>query len=465
MRVGLVGRVLLGAGVPTVVAVTAFATMLGAIDGARRAQERVSASHQTVVAAEGLSRAVGDLTASERGLLLGDLGGAGAWSAAGQRVHERAEALAALRVDGADERRRTAGLAAAAEAYLQESRRVAGPVAAGAPARTGLPATDPARVTEFAAHLDAFLAEEQDVVAAQERAVAADARWAVAAGVAGLLASLVSVVLVGIYLTRAVALPVRRAGAVARQFADGDLRARLPVTGVGDIGDLQRALNRMAASLAAARDELTASRARIVAADYRARRAIERDLHDGLQQRLVALALDVRGLGAEVPDELREQVDEVATGLVEATNELRDFVHGIQPAALTQSGLGAALRALARRAALPVEVRIDLADRLPADVESAAYYFVSEALTNATKHAHASYVEVTARIEAGLLRVTVADDGVGGADRAGGTGLVGLADRIDATGGRMTLVSEAGQGTTLTASIPISWQAGTGGTG
>ena len=128
----------------------------------------------------------------------------------------------------------------------------------------------------------------------------------------------------------------------------------------------------------------------------------------------------------------------------------------LEPAALTESGLGPALRTLARRSALPVEVRVELAERLPADVESAAYYVVSEALTNATKHAQASYVEVSAALKAGALEVVVRDDGVGGADRSAGTGLVGLADRVEALGGRLTVASPAGGGTTLTATIPTA---------
>ncbi|MEV4538157.1 histidine kinase [Asanoa sp. NPDC049518] len=437
---GLLGRVLVGAGVPTLVAAAAFVTMLGSISAVRDAQGRVANSQEAVIAAEGLSRAVGDVALVQRGRLLGVADSASAELAAADRVRAQASALADLDLAGAGEQSRVADLTAAADAYLRRSQRGADPAA------VLLAAVDH--------RLDAFLAQERVVAAEQERSASAATTRAVTAAGIGLAASLVAVVLVGIYLTRTVSLPIRRAGAVAGRFAGGDLDARLRVTGVGEVGDLQRALNAMAAGLASTRAELTASRARIVAADFRVRRSIERDLHDGLQQRLVALALDLRALSADAPSSLRPQVDEVTTGLVEATEELRDFVHGIQPAALTESGLGAALRTLARRAALPVEVGGDLADRLPADVESAAYYFVSEALTNATKHASASYVEVSVAAADGMLDVVVRDDGVGGASPAAGTGLVGLADRIEALGGRFTLVSPPGEGTTLTATMP-----------
>ncbi|SNT40113.1 Signal transduction histidine kinase [Asanoa hainanensis] len=451
VRMGLLGRVLVGAGVPTLVAAAAFVTMLGSISDVRDAQGRVATSQEAVIAAEGLSRAVGDVALAQRGRLLGVADSASAESAAADRVRTQASALAELDLAGAGEQGRVADLTAAADAYLRRSQRGADPAA------VLLAAVDH--------RLDAFLAQERVVAAEQERAASAATTRAVTAAGIGLAASLVAVVLVGIYLTRTVSLPIRRAGAVAGRFAGGDLDARLRVTGVGEVGDLQRALNAMAAGLASARAELTASRARIVAADFRVRRSIERDLHDGLQQRLVALALDLRALSADAPWSLRPQVDEVTAGLVEATEELRDFVHGIQPAALTDSGLGAALRTLARRAALPVEVRADLSERLPADVESAAYYFVSEALTNATKHAAASYVEILVSVSGGTLEVVVRDDGVGGADRSAGTGLVGLADRLEALGGRFTLVSPPGDGTTLTATIPTAGQQGAAVTG
>jgi signal transduction histidine kinase len=206
-----------------------------------------------------------------------------------------------------------------------------------------------------------------------------------------------------------------------------------------------------------ARADLAASRARIVKAADETRRRIQRDLHDGVQQRLVSLGLELRGAQAAVPAELAElgaQLARVAEGLEEALEELRELSHGIHPATLSEGGLGPALKALARRSAVPVELDVYLEARLPAPVEVAAYYVVAEALTNATKHAHATVAHVDVRVQAGRLRLSVGDDGVGGADPARGSGLVGMGDRVQALGGTLTVHSPAGQGTRLLIDLP-----------
>jgi signal transduction histidine kinase len=210
---------------------------------------------------------------------------------------------------------------------------------------------------------------------------------------------------------------------------------------------------------AEARAELVASRARIVEAADVARRRIERDLHDGAQQRLVALGLRVRSAEASVPadlDGLRREIADIGDGLVAACEELREIAHGIHPAVLSRGGLRPALRALGRRAAMPVEVKVDVASRLPESVEVAAYYMVAEALTNAAKHARASVVAVDVDADAQRLRVAVSDDGIGGADVTGGSGLIGVKDRVEALGGRLLVSSEARTGTTLVAEIPLA---------
>lgn len=207
-----------------------------------------------------------------------------------------------------------------------------------------------------------------------------------------------------------------------------------------------------------AREQLEASRARVVAAGDDARRRIERDLHDGTQQRLVSLALALRAAQASVPaglGDLRAELAAVADGMVEALDDLREISQGIHPAILAEGGLGPALRSLARRSALPVEVTCDLDARLPADLEAAAYYVVSEALTNAAKHATASVARVTVTADGPALRVLVRDDGAGGADPSRGSGLVGLGDRVEALGGRISVASPPDHGTTITATLPI----------
>ena len=205
------------------------------------------------------------------------------------------------------------------------------------------------------------------------------------------------------------------------------------------------------------RAELTASRARIAAAADQVRRQIERDLHDGAQQQLVILALRLRAAQASVPPELgelRAELGRVATALTDALDELREYARGIHPAILAECGLAPALKTLARRSPVPVWLDVRTAARLPERVEVAAYYVVSEALTNAAKHANASTVRVDVEAVDGVVRLSVSDDGVGGADPARGSGLVGLRDRVEAVGGTLIVRSRSGVGTSLVAELP-----------
>jgi signal transduction histidine kinase len=209
---------------------------------------------------------------------------------------------------------------------------------------------------------------------------------------------------------------------------------------------------------AEAQAALAASRARIVAAADEARRRIERDLHDGAQQRLVTLALRLRELQAVAPPgagDLVNGLDGVAAGLAAALEELRETARGIHPAVLAERGLRPALTALARRCVIPVDLRVQAAGRLPGTVEIAAYYVVSEALANTAKHANASAVRVEVTAGEGVLRVRVCDDGRGGATLGRGSGLVGLKDRVEALGGQITLHSPPGAGTTMDVCIPV----------
>ena len=206
------------------------------------------------------------------------------------------------------------------------------------------------------------------------------------------------------------------------------------------------------------RAELVASRARLVTASDAARRRFERDLHDGVQQRLVSLSLELRGAEAMAPSEndgLAEQLAQVAKGLAEALDDLRELSRGIHPAILSQGGLGPALKGLARRSAVPVQLDLAIDQRLTEQVEVGAYYVVSEALTNATKHARASNVDVHARARDGVLELTIDDDGVGGADPARGSGLTGLVDRVEALGGTMLIASPPGKGTSLRVELAL----------
>ncbi|MEV4604785.1 GAF domain-containing sensor histidine kinase, partial [Amycolatopsis sp. NPDC049253] len=208
--------------------------------------------------------------------------------------------------------------------------------------------------------------------------------------------------------------------------------------------------------------ELTTSRARIVTTADQTRRRIERDLHDGAQQRLVSLALHARTAQASAPldtTELRNQLDTLATEAITALDELRELARGIHPAILAEGGLHPALKALARRSSIPVELDVTISRRLPDQFEIAAYYLVAEALTNTAKHAHATTigvtVEATDQDTGDVLRVCVRDDGRGGADLTRGTGLIGLKDRAEALGGRLVVHSAPGAGTTLHAELPL----------
>jgi signal transduction histidine kinase len=205
--------------------------------------------------------------------------------------------------------------------------------------------------------------------------------------------------------------------------------------------------------------ELTASRARVVAAADEARRRIERDLHDGAQQRLVSLALALRAAQAAVPHGLGDlggELANVAEGMVSVMDDLREMARGIHPGILSEGGLAPALKMLARRSAVPVQINVHADARLPEQVEVAAYYVVSEALTNAAKHAHASVVHVSAATAGQVLHLHVRDDGTGGADPARGSGLIGLKDRVEALGGTITVDSPAGAGTSLHAELPLA---------
>jgi signal transduction histidine kinase len=214
----------------------------------------------------------------------------------------------------------------------------------------------------------------------------------------------------------------------------------------------------LAVASADARNELAASRLRIVEAGDTERRRIERNLHDGAQQRLVALSLGVRVAKAKLrssPEEVDGLLDAFGEELAAATDELRELARGIHPAVLTDRGLGEALEMLGARAPLAVELEIDLSERLPESIETAAYYAVSEALANVAKHAGASSAAVTVACYEGRLVIEVSDDGVGGADALRGSGLRGLCDRLEALDGVLWIDSPFRAGTVVRAELPI----------
>jgi signal transduction histidine kinase len=206
------------------------------------------------------------------------------------------------------------------------------------------------------------------------------------------------------------------------------------------------------------RTELSASRARVVAAADETRRRLERDLHDGIQQRLVALALKARTIGTMTPrpaDEIQCELSGLADGLATSLEELREISRGIHPAVLSEAGLGPALKALARRSAVPVELHLELSPHLAEHLEVATYYIASEALTNAAKHAQATVVDIRVASLDDALSLSICDDGIGGADPSQGSGIIGLQDRVDALGGTISVRSPPGGGTTFNIQLPV----------
>ena len=322
----------------------------------------------------------------------------------------------------------------------------------------------------------------------------------------GLLLAVLSVVTaLGLVLRRSITQPLSEVWQGARTLSSGDLAFDVSYAGRDEIGDVAAAfrdlhvtaerlvgeiratnaaisdnrldhradvaafegtwahllagMNDTIAAFARARADLAASRARIVAASDQARRRIEHDLHDGAQQRLVSLGLSLRAAQKAVPPGqpgLREELGRLARGTAEILEELREISRGIHPAVLSLGGLGLALKALARRSPVPVKLDVRVQARLPERAEVAAYFVVSEALANVAKHARASVVEVQVEVRDGALAVSISDDGIGGADPSRGSGLIGLTDRVEASGGTISISSHAGAGTQITAQLPIA---------
>jgi signal transduction histidine kinase len=415
------------------------------------------------VVANRLERLIVDLETGQRGFLItGQEAFLQPWQAAQAAFPEQARTLERLVTASPEQHALALRITQAGASYIRDysvplvnaARRDPSSVRTVAATEEGKRRVDAIR-TEF----DQFVATEQNLATARQRRSDAAAHRAIVASAAGLTGSVVLVTAFGAYLTTAIVQPVRRTAAMAGRLAAGDLDTRVPERSAGEIGLLERSFNSMAGSLQDSRDELAASRARIVAAGDQARRRIERDLHDGTQQRLVSLVLDLRAAEAAMPPDrpqLRAQLDSIADGLAGALDELRELSRGIHPAILSEGGLRPALKALGRRSTIPVDIDVQVPTRPPEQVEVAAYYVVSEALANAAKHAHPTAVQVRVHARDANLHLSVRDDGVGGADLSRGSGLIGLSDRVHAMGGTLTVTSPAGQGTTLQADLPIT---------
>jgi signal transduction histidine kinase len=457
---GLTRRTVVASGLLALVIGAAFTVLLFAVADLRDAQLRAKQSEEVLVAANRLERLIVDVEAGERGFLVtGQDEVLQLWRSARAAIPEQAGTLEHL-ADAPAQQTRAQMLVQACTSYIREYSVPLVDAARRDPAsaRTVTVIEEGRRrIDAIRAQFDSFVATEYDLAEALARRADVAARNAFIAVAGGVVGSILLTVLFSIYLTGAIVRPVRRAATMAGRLADGDLSARLPERDVDEIGVLERSFNSMAASLEESREELAASRARIVATADQARRRIERDLHDGTQQRLVSLALDLRAIEAVMPPELpelRAQLAHIATELAGALDDLREISRGIHPAILSDGGLPPALKALARRSVVPVELDVDVSTRLPEQVEVAAYYVVSEALTNAAKHARASVVHVDVQARDGSLHLSVHDDGIGGATLGRGSGLIGLIDRVKALDGTISVTSPPGEGTALLVVLP-----------
>jgi len=614
----------------------AFAILLLTIAEARNAESSARHSQDVLIAANGLEQTVLDLETGQRGYLLTrQMEFLLPWQQARAALPQEGQALLRLVSGDPAQLARVREIIAAARSYVDDySVPLVNAAERGDPAAKTVPVTaeGEARVNAIEDDFAQLLEAERRTSEATARAGTDATHRAYASAVVGIGASIALVALYAGYLTRAIVRPIRRAATLTGRLAGGDLGARLPETGVGEIGALQRAFNAMGASLERGRDELaaladeqtalrrvatlvaqgtspndlfaavaseigqllpaeyaligrydvngtevttvgnwsrdgdssglpttvpvggrnvttlvwqtgrparmdtddtasgsvapyrhalgirstvgvpinvqghlwgvvvaastrrepmpddietrlgrftelvstaianaeaqaalTASRARIVVTADETRRRFGRDLHDGAQQLFVAAALRLRLARAEVPPDLPELADELggaAADLTGAIDELRDFAQGIHPAVLVAGGLRPALRKLARQSTVPVDLDLRTNGRLPERVEVAAYYVVSEALANAAKHGHASTVTVRVAAACDRLRMGIDDDGVGGAQFGRGSGLLGLKDRVEALGGRISLYSEPGGGTSLSVELPLTDDAG-----
>jgi signal transduction histidine kinase len=462
MNSGLTRRIAAASGLLALIVAGAFAVVLVAIADLRTFQQRASHAQEVLTASNELERLLLDLETGERGFILArEERFLQPWRAARARFPTQARTLLQQVADDPSEARLARRIAQEERSYIRDYS-----VPRVNAARRGDSSADSvSQFVEGKARVDAMRADFDRLLAAARRNAArwdahADAAaWrAKLAAAAGLAGSIALIALYAGYLTRSIVRPVRRAARMADRLAGGDLATRMIESGPDEVGDLERSFNVMADSLQKGRDELAASRARIVAAADETRRRIERDLHDGAQQRLVSLALELRATQAAVPPghgELEDRLSRVAAGLTRAVDELREMARGIHPAVLAEGGLGPALKALARRSPIPVQLDVRAETRLPQRIEAAAYYVVSEALTNAARHAQASVVHVDAEAVDGVLRIVVRDDGAGGADPVRGTGLIGLNDRVEAQGGTIVVASPAGEGTTVTVELPL----------
>ncbi|MCW2990836.1 MAG: Histidine kinase [Solirubrobacterales bacterium] len=459
-RRGLAARTAFATGLLAVFVASAFAVLLTATVQQQGARRMALHARAEVTASESLRQLLADVRSAERGFVITRQERLlDPWRAARRALPSRTRELL-RQADGTPQEQLAAEVARGVAGYVRDysvplvrdTRRGAARVRSLATTIEG-----ERRNRSLGDRFDRLSTSARDVVQARQASIASYGRRAVVIAVTAIAGSALLIFLFNGYLARAIARPIRRAAAMAGRLASGELSVRMPESGPGEVRELERSFNTMAGSLERGRDELTASRARVVAAADESRRRIERDLHDGAQQRLISLALELREAETMVPpghDELRRRLAGTADGVTRVLDELQELSRGIHPASLSDGGLAPALRALARRMPIPVDLDLRTGARLPEPVEVAAYYVASEALANAVKHSHATSIGIALEASDSGVRLTVHDNGVGGADPTVGSGLVGLGDRVEAIGGTLVVKSPSGAGTSLVAELP-----------
>lgn len=459
---GLALRVAMASALLSLLIGGVFAFLVGAVISVRDTAALARETEEVLASAYDLERLVIDLETGQRGYqLTGDEAFLQPWTVARVSFDGQAAELKRLAAaHHAGQAGRAEQIAHEGESYIRD---YSVPLVRAARQNPSSPpsllvnAEGKQRMDRLRVQFREFVQFEHGLAPERDARSSAAAQRAVLVSVGGIGGSILLIVAFTAYLTRGVVRPVRRASIMAGEVARGDLSVRMPETGSAEIGALQRSFNTMADALGRNRDELIASRARIVAAGDAARRRIERDLHDGTQQRLVTLGLELGMAETDVPpeqDSLKSRLSWSVREMRDIIGELRETARGIHPAILSKGGLRPALATLARRSTVPVDLRMHGDHRLEERTEVAVYYVVCEALTNAAKHARASEVRVDATLEGDDARLLIRDDGVGGADPNHGSGLIGLCDRVEALGGTVQIVSPLNTGTTLLIHIP-----------
>ncbi len=451
---GLTSLTVAASGLLALLIGVAFAVLLWAINDANNSTSARRASRTALVKAGSMEQILIDLETGQRGYVITKHDEfLEPWQAARKALPLEARQFTES-TTSREQRRAAERITRGVESFLDDySVPLVAKVRRGDPSAGSLAeATEGKRqVDALRAQFDEYMSDERVQLAERTDAAGANSHQAVTAAAVGLAVSMAMFAVFTVLQHRAVVRPVRGAASAAQELAGGDLSVRVAPSRIAEIGALGTSFNSMATSL-------QDSRRRIMESTEAVHRRTARDLHDGAQQRLVSLMIGLRLARELLPatettaiDLLDQSIDNAQT----AINELRELASGIYPLVLTVKGLVAAVKDLASRCPVPTVVECADERRIPSTVESNAYFVVAEAVTNAVKHARASRIDVS--VEFGeVLRIKVADDGIGGVGKAtAGSGMTGLADRVAAFDGKLTIDSPPGRGTTLLIQIPV----------